>query len=186
MKEISYDELHYLVREKNEDAEILLFKKTERYLKWISYAKSNDFLRQEDILSYGWQGYQEAINCYDPMQKTKFKTFMEFCIQRRLIDVQRRRNRGGLKGHMNGLLISDEKVAYAVDRQEASFLTDDNLIFDAFWKKLTEKERMMLKYFLRGDKMVEIAVKMDVSSPTVYQKIKKMKHKLQEMVQKKE
>lgn len=178
MGEISYDELYYLINEKNEVAEKMLFDDVEKYLQWLCLVKGNDYLRTEDIMSYGWQGYIEAFQNYNPKQTTTFKSFMQFCINRRLIDIQRRRNKKSLKGHMSSLLISDERVAYVVECKTTTTVTDENLLFELFWENLSKEEQIILKKYTMGVKIQNIAEQLNVSVAMMYKKIRQLKEKL--------
>jgi len=177
---INYDELYYLVMEKNEEAERLLYNEVEKYLRWLCYQKSNDFLREEDIMSYGWQGYVEAFDAYIPSSHVSFKSFLHHCIERRLIDVQRKRNKKSLKGHMSSLLISEEKVMYVVEAKQTTQVNDINISFRQFWQTLNHLERKILRLYVKGMKTNDIAQKVQLSSTTVYKVIKNMRQRLKE------
>jgi len=174
----NYDELYYLVMEKNEEAEKLLYEEVEKYLKWICYQKSNDFLREEDILSYGWQGYLEALEDYLPTSHITFKSFLHHCIDRRLIDVQRKRNKKSLKGHMSSLLISEEKVMYIVETRQTTHVNDINMVLYKFWQTLSHLEKRIFRMYVKGSKTNEIAQKVELSNTTVYKIIKDMRERL--------
>jgi len=174
----NYDELYYLVMEKNEEAEKVLYNEVEKYLKWICYQKSNDFLRHEDILSYGWQGYVEAIDPYIPTSPVTFKSFLHHCIDRRLIDVQRKRNKKSLKGHMSSLLISEEKVMYIVEAKETTQVNEINVTLRQFWDTLSNQEKRIFRLYIKGVKTKDIAQRMSVSSTTIYKIIKDIRQRL--------
>jgi len=174
----NYDELYYLVMEKNEEAEKILYHEVEKYLKWLCYRKSNDFLRQEDILSYGWQGYIEALGAYVPTSHITFKSFLHHCIDRRLIDVQRKRNKKSLKGHMSSLLISEEKVMYIVEARKTTQVDDIKITLRQFWQTLNNLEKRIFRLYIKGVKTSEIAQKVGVSSTTVYKIIKDIRNRL--------
>ncbi|MGL5042257.1 MAG: sigma factor [Culicoidibacterales bacterium] len=178
MGEPSYDELYYLACEKNEMAEKMLCQRIERYLQWLCFVKANDFLRTEDIMSYGWQGYIDAMQRYLPGHNTTFKTFAQFCIKRRLIDVQRGRNKRTMKAHMTSLLISDEKVAYTVETRYTTQITDENMIFETFWKQLVAKERLLLSKYTFGESIDEMATYFQCSNASIYKKIRGLRTKL--------
>lgn len=178
MSAINYDELYYLVMEKNELAEQVLYAEVEKYLKWLCYQKANDFLRKEDILSYGWQGYIEAFASYNPESHITFKSFLHHCVDRRLIDIQRRRNKKTLKGHMSSLLISEEKVMYIVETKQTTGVTDVKLTMFQFWESLTELEKAVFESYIKGVSIKEIAERFSVSTTTVYKIIKQLRERL--------
>jgi RNA polymerase sporulation-specific sigma factor len=178
MKMTNYDELYYLIMEKNEEAERILYAEVEKYLKWLCFKKANDFLRKEDILSYGWQGYIEALDAYEPMSPVTFKSFLHHCIDRRLIDVQRKRNKQTLKGHMSSLLISEEKVMYVVEARNTTHVNDMRLTLRQFWHTLSNFERRIFRLYIQGVKTNDIAHKLGVSSTTVYKTIKNIRERL--------
>ena len=175
---ISYDELYYLVNEKNESAEILLFQEVEKYLGWLVFAKSNDFLREEDVLSYGWQGYIEAFAGYNENNTTTFKSFLQHCVSRRLIDVQRKRNKHSLKAHMSSLLMSEETVQYAVESTKTFKLDETRMHFKVFWKGLSRQEQKIFYAYLAGAKPVELAEQFSLTESVIYKKLRTLREKL--------
>jgi RNA polymerase sigma factor, sigma-70 family len=176
--EVNYDELYYLIMEKNETAETILYNEVEKYLHWLCYNKVNDFLRKEDILSYGWQGYVEAFAAYLPDNSVTFKSFLQHCIGRRLIDVQRRHNKKSFKGHMTGMLMSEEKVRYSVEKKRATEVSDLKLTMRQFWKTLSVNEKRTFRLYIQGTPKQEIADTLGVSTTTVYKIIRKLRQRL--------
>lgn len=180
IKNISYDELYYMICEKNEDAEEILFRKVEHYLGWICYAKTNDFLRHEDVMSYGWQGYIEAFRGYNEYSTTTFKSFLHHCVDRRLIDVQRKRNKKTLKAHMSSLLMSEEKVQYAVEVRNTSSVTNTRLYFREFWQELSQEEQQLFSDYAEGITISMLAEEHGISENMVYKKIRNLRVKMKD------
>ena len=180
MKELNYDELYYLITEKNEIAERILYKDVERYLRYLAFRKTNDFLRPEDVLSYGWQGYIEALEAYDPGNLVGFRSFLYHCIRRRLIDVQRRRNKGSYKAHMTSMLISEEVVQYAVENHRPLYVTDDVVILEQFRNLLTEKEQEVLRLHIEGYTAEQISQQIKTSLTFVYRTIRQVRKRFSE------
>lgn len=178
MRVVNYDELYYLINEKNEVAEQMLFKAVQNYLEWLCTMKANDFLRREDILSYGWLGYIEAFASYDPTNRVTFKSFMQHCIMRRLIDVQRKRNKGSLKGHMSSLLMSDQKVQYAVEAKTTFRINDVRLLFESYWEELTSTQQQILTLYIEGVELKDIARQCNLSEPSIYRQIRQLRQQL--------
>jgi|GEM_PF-3234819 RNA polymerase sigma factor, sigma-70 family len=183
MDGINFDELYYLIGEKNEDAEHAMIKEVESYLKWLCSQKSNHFLREEDIMSYGWQGYIEALISYNPENNTSFRTFLYYCISRRLLDIQRRRNKQSLKGHMTGISMSESIVKYTVEsRADIREISDAGMLFQTYWEKLPEETRTIFSYFLQGKTAEEIAEAVDKKSSTIYLRIRKIREELKKLL----
>lgn len=185
--EVNYDELYYLMLEKNPDAERILYHEVEKYLTWLCTQRGNYFLRREDILSYGWQGYIEALIAYDPKNTTSFKSFMQHCVTRRVIDVQRKHSKESLRAHMTGLLLSEESVMYIVDSQKkGTEITDVRLLVNEFWDKLNQRDKAIFQMYIMGCSREEIATHFSLAAGTIYRKIREIKERFKKELQVKE
>lgn len=181
METLNFDELYYLVKEKNEDAEAILCQEIEKYLKFLSYTKVNSFLRAEDIMSFGWQGYIEALDAYRPDTTVNFYVFTKNCINRRLVDIQRKRNKQSLKGLMMGMSIEESKVAYIVDMKNHTSVEDIRLLFRQFLQQLSLTEQQIFQLYLEKDSVTEVSLILKKKEQFIYKTIREIKDKLKKM-----
>lgn len=175
--EVNEEELFYLISEKNEDAEMIFYGRIENYLQFLSRTYTSVFLRQDDILSYGWQGVIEALDCYNPQAGVSFASFVRNCIQRRIIDIRRRNNQDKRKAIMTQIEHENYEQLLG-NRHTTEIRTVDHLLAEVLAeleRVLKPREWRMFQCYLEQRNAQATAAVLGVSVQTVYRMVSKAK-----------
>ncbi|TLG77280.1 sigma-70 family RNA polymerase sigma factor [Culicoidibacter larvae] len=175
--EVNEEELFYLISEKNEDAEMIFYGRIENYLQFLSRTYSSVFLRQDDILSYGWQGVIEAFDCYNPQAGVSFASFVRNCIQRRIIDIRRRNNQDKRKAIMTKIE-HDNYEQLIGDKHTTEIRTVQHLLTEVLAELeqvLKPREWRTFQCYLQQSSAQATADALGISLQTVYRTVARTK-----------
>lgn len=139
-------------------------------------------LEFHELISEGWIGLQSAHARFDPSRGTKFKTFAEYRIRGAMIDAIRKYSHMGSRHHPLAAFIPFDTCAEAQDRTvpPTSLLELETYQFiTPLLAPLTPRERdIIVRFYLKGDHMAEIASDLGVSEPYMSLFLKKIRLKL--------
>lgn len=126
-KDYNDNELLEFIREKNEDAEEILFQKYKpvvdlKAAKYIKLVESNG-VEYKDLFQEGMIGLSEAIRDYDETSAVKFYTFASICIERQIVTALTKANR--YKNRVLNSSISLDYVAENTTKALSEFLVTD-------------------------------------------------------------
>lgn len=166
------NELIYLIRNNNEQAQNLLIKKYDKFI----HLKIHDMQlkNHEDCFQ---EGLMVLFNCAKTYNEKYNKTFMKYfetILNNRFIDIKRHQEKDN-----NYLVLLDEKeIDYCSVLCEDGIKLDFN-INDVFLSKLTLMERSVFyDYYLCNMSIDEIANKQKVGKKNIYYVIYRIKGKI--------
>lgn len=169
IKNYNDNELLYLIREGNEEALEIMFKKYEHLiLTKIKKFKFNG-LYKEDYLQEGRLMLHKAIRLYDTSSLKTFNKYFDLILTHRFISISRKNEK--------------EKNTYAmaeVNPVEKNVFERkfENIDFSKI--KLSPLEREILKLrFFQNSKISVICQKLNVNEKTVYNTIQRIKRKIE-------
>lgn len=81
---MSDEELIYLMREKNEDAELLFVEKYEKIIHRTSFLTVGYFAQDSEVKSMAYTVLMQCVQSYDEKLNSLFSTYYTFCLKNRL------------------------------------------------------------------------------------------------------
>lgn len=184
-------ELVYLAQENNEEARHILHKKYSSFIYCLidkAYKKYNfittdiDDVKLECIFIL-----DNAINNYNQDREAKFSSYVKICIETKLKDVIKS-NLTKKRKIENNIISLDEEIK-GIKRQDLIFdnkaLVSENYFdIDNFIKivnkNLSNNEREILILLLKGKKIDEIAILLNIETKKIRNTIYRIKTKLKE------
>lgn len=191
MSEYNDYELVALAKEGNEEAEAVLY---EKY-KPLIVSKSKDAIVRathhgieiSDIMQEGYIGLEEAIRNFSEDDNTSFYTFAMLCINREIINYIRKNTK------IKNKILND---ASPIDEYVEKHLKDDvdtefNLIYketekgiiNKIEKNLTEFERNVFDYKIKGYSFEEIANTLNKDVKSIYNTFQRIKLKIRKVIE---
>lgn len=95
---MSDEELIYLMREKNEDAELLLVEKYDKIIQRTSFLTVGYFAYDSEVKSTAYAVLMQCVQSYDDKLNSLFGTYYTFCLKNRLRSLLKQ-YRYGVKRH---------------------------------------------------------------------------------------
>ena len=186
-------ELLYLIKEENEDAKNMFYEKYRPMVemkekKYFSQLQNNGY-ELNDLIQEGMIGLSSAIKDYKQDEKTKFITFANVCIERRMINFIREINRQKHQALNSSLSIDNTNVSgmsllnvLSDDsyNPESSFmiLEEQEQLKDAMKKNLTDFEKEVFDLRFEGFTYQEIAILLNKSIKSIDGTIRRIKQKI--------
>ena len=186
-KDINDYELIFMVKEQDEEAENILYKKyyylirtiIKKY-KRVSYILGIDIkdLMQESLIAFSC-----AIKEYKDDYDTNFSSFLYLCINRRLSNYIRQYNTIKNKTMNNAISIDDDNInSYLCDNSDPLYLLCNKENKEIINKVLNKNELYILSLYIDGYKYNEIASTINKSYKYVDGMIQKIKNKLKKVI----
>ena len=186
-------ELLYLIKEENEDAKNIFYEKYRPMVemkakKYFSQIQNKGY-ELNDLIQEGMIGLSSAIKDYNQDIKTKFITFANVCIERRMINFIREVNRQKHQLLNSSLSIDNTNVSgmsllnvLSDDsyNPESSFmiLEEQEQLKDAMKKNLTDFEKEVFDLRFEGFSYQEIAILLNKSIKSIDGTIRRIKQKI--------
>lgn len=192
-------ELIYYVRDKDEEAANIIFKKYEPLImlnagKMYPYCKYNG-IEINDLIQEGMLGLNMAINGFDEKSDNLFYTFAKKCIERKMISlvIKSRRQKHKILNESLSLdfTLEDDKVGSLNSILKDSSLNPEEMVIDLDSEELllkeiksvlTDKEETVFELKVAGFDYKEIAEILDVSPKAVDNAIQRIKNKCKEII----
>lgn len=192
---LSDSELVLFIREENEFAKEKLYEKYRPLIfKEIGkFKKRADFLgiEEADLSQEAMLAFSHAINNFKDDGEAKFITFATICIQRRLSNFVSKYDTNKRKAFCSSVALDapiDDTSTTLIDQLE-DFRSNDPLskvlntesldeALKVINEKLSENERMALKYDLEGKTVEEIAKMMNMNSKQIYNLVHRARTKI--------
>lgn len=191
MNDISDYELIMLIREKNEDAELLL---EERYFKLIKYLLyKNRFalkklgLSYDDLYNDCWEAYRIALDKYFIISKASFHTFAELIISRRIKKIMLTKLRELVKWGNNVSvedIVDNSWLSLQLSKKELDplhkLLADekDYELNKMLLMNLDRRELIILSLLYQDFNYVEISNLLNIKYNKVYNAIVRIRRKI--------
>lgn len=156
---------------------------------------------RDDILQEGMIGLYKAVRDYNPDKAASFRSFADICVTRQIITAVKASNR---QKHMPlNSYVSLNRPMYEEDNERSTFLdlmattkivnpedifiVQENVqdIEEMISKKLSKLEKEVLSLYLQGKSYQDIAHEMDKPHKSIDNALQRVKHKLEELIQKK-
>ncbi|SMB91260.1 RNA polymerase, sigma 30 subunit, SigH [Desulfonispora thiosulfatigenes DSM 11270] len=200
---LSEEELIYLAKSNNKNAEEILIEKYMKILYWISqnyYAKGAD---KDDILQIALISFHKSISCYKNIENSlSFKNFAALCVRRELISFLKHTN--SLKNEFlnNAIPVYSSAPTFKEnDENQCSsyfvntmlkdsspnpeeMLIDNELqeyIKEEIDNKLSELEKKVLILKLKGYSYKEISILIDRNEKAIDNSIQRIRKKLKNL-----
>jgi len=202
-KEYNDYELIYLIREGNEDANDILYKKYKPVieLKAKKYYRSalNRGLDYNDLVQEGMIGLSEALRDFNNFKDVKLSTFASLCIERQISTAL---TKAGRKKHM----VLNESISYDFagdndDKPLLDYLAEEregnpleyfvdkegrSETFEKIRNQLTDFEYQVLELKINNFNYNEIAVILDKTPKSIDNAIQRIKRKARVILKKKD
>lgn len=192
MKKLSNEDLVLLGRKGNEDAEELLFKRNEPFLRHMvrkMRTSDNDF---DDALAAARLGLFKAYRSYKHGSDAKFITFASICIRNEISMVFRGENRyrDRVACSLNDIVYNEDNTGIAGELGEILVDPDsdfsDNLIdtlntegiVSQLLHRLSPRDKKMLALYTEGKTQTEISREIGISQSYVARRLLGIKRKL--------
>lgn len=168
----------------------------ERYKELVNIKVGKYYIvgaEREDTVQEGMIGLFKAIKCFDAQKQNSFKTFANICIERQLITAIKTSNR---QKHMplNSYLSLNNSAYDNEDNDEELINTFDSKTIedplDTLMKKeyyeqiestidktLSGFEKQVLNRYIKGERYVDIAAKLDAPVKSVDNAIQRIRKK---------
>ena len=191
MSEYNDYELVALAKEGNEEAEAVLYEKYKPLI--VSNSKdaivraTHHGIEISDIMQEGYIGLEEAIRNFSEDDNTSFYTFAMLCINREIINYIRKNTK------IKNKILND---ASPIDEYVEKHLKDDvdtefNLIYketekgiiNKIEKNLTEFERNVFDYKIKGYSFEEIANTLNKDVKSIYNTFQRIKLKIRKVIE---
>jgi RNA polymerase sporulation-specific sigma factor len=151
----------------------------------------------EDLIQEGMLGLLSAIREFSPDRNVAFRTYAELCIRRRMISAIRKA--AGDKHTPLNTYVSLELTLFVGNQEYSSFgaamgrqenpedmiISRERLRSLVKWinDQLTELERSILQYYLKGFSYAEIAKEVDRSTKSVDNAVQRIRRKIARQIQ---
>lgn len=188
-------ELLYMIYEDNEEAKEAFYKRYENKINVIA-KKNYNYVKScgidlNDLIQEGMMGLTEAINNYKYHKDTKFTTFANICIERKIISLVRSCTNGKHKLLNNSIsidttenfngkklieLIKDDTNLNPEDL--SIFYEDSKKIIDCLNQNLTKQERDVFILRLKGFSYNEISEIINVTKKSAQKAMERAKNKI--------
>ena len=197
-KEYNDYELIYLVREGNESATEILYKKYKPVieLKARKYFKvyNNKGLDYNDLIQEGTIGFSEALRDFDCNKNVKLATFASLCIERQISSAVARAGR--MKYKLLNESISLDYVDEEGERSLMDFIAEETEndpleyfidmesakeVYKNICEKLTDFERQVLELKINNFNYKEIATILDKPSKSIDNALQRIKNKVRKI-----
>lgn len=172
------EELVYLMREKNEDAESIFVKRYERVIQRLSFSTVGHFAHDSEVKSTAYMVLMQCIQSYDEKLNSLFMTYYHTCLKKRLNSL--------LKQYRYS-----EKRRWLYDYQDIHEVeVGDYTLHDPIQNYIVDEEYHVLKAYLNdlewrifqmcteGYKSAEIADVLNIQIKKVYNTVHKIKKML--------
>lgn len=166
-----------------------------RYKELVNIKVSRYFMagaEREDIVQEGLIGLFKAIKNFDPEKKITFKTFANVCIERQLITAIKASNRQKHIPLNSYLSLNTTNNDEDSDKDMYDILHLDVMedpldmitkkeyyqnVEDIIENTLSDFEKQVLNYYMKGDSYVQIAEKLDAPVKSVDNAIQRIRKK---------
>ena len=180
LKGLSDEQLIELYSEGNEEAcDVLLerYKNLVRKKARAMYIAGGD---SDDLIQEGMIGLYKAIRDYDPHKTASFMTFASMCINRQMCTAVS--TEGAEEGETT---LSDVLVSEKEQNPEEMYIDMESAgdIEDRLNASLSELERQVLRYFMLGERCVEIAARLGKSPKAVDNALQRIKNKCSVLIE---
>lgn len=193
LEKLSDEQLIELYSEGNEEAcDVLLerYKNLVRKKAKAMYIAGGD---SDDLIQEGMIGLYKAIRDYDPHKTASFMTFASMCINRQMctaVSTANRKKHNPLNSYLSFYMpmegneegettLSDVLVSDREQNPEEMYIDMESAgdIEDRLNASLSELERQVLRYFMLGERCVEIAARLGKSPKAVDNALQRIKNK---------
>lgn len=177
---MSDEELIYLIREKNEDAEQLFIQKYEKVIQRTSFASVGYFAQDNEVKSMAYMVLMQCVQSYDGMLNSLFGTYYNTCLRNRLKSLLRQYRYGVKRQWMYNyqditeIEVSDCTLHDPVQQYIAEEVWND--VSD----NLSPLEQTIFQQSLDGYNSAEIAQSAAISIKKVYNTMHKVKKMLKQ------
>ncbi len=180
VKKCSDEELVKLARNLDDNAFSELYDRYLPKIRTMTYSFQGLGHDAEDLIQEATLGFYSAIQVYD-FQSASFSTFCYICIRRMLISLVKK----GLKKSVvpESIVIHSEEELYSI--QSASSPEQEIIAKEQYLRlkekivsKLSEKEKIILFHYIKGESYSEIAHKLNLSRKTVDNALQRVRKKL--------
>ena len=187
-------ELLYMIKEENEDAKELLYKKYKPLVelkanKFYEFVKNKGY-ELNDLIQEGMMGLTNAINDYEDNKDIKFITFANVCIERQIMNFVRDVNRQKHQvlntsvsidaENKKGMKLLDILNDKTNANPEHSFMLveEQKELKNEIKELLTDKEKEVFELRYEGFTYQEIAMLLNMSKKAVDGTISRIKQKI--------
>ena len=193
---INDNELIFMVKEQDEDAQNILFNKYYFFIRKIinkyhriCYSIGVDI---KDLLQESLIGFYDAINSYKEDYNTNFKTFLTLCIERRLNNIIRYYNSNKQKTLSNYLTIEKieelnlSKIISDNNKNDPLNLINENEILyenlTSIKKVLSKQELKVFSLLINGFSYKDISLKLNITYKAVNSTIFRIRKKIKNIL----
>lgn len=181
------NELLYLANEKNDDAINELFAKYNGFVyhKAIKYMISEQY--KDDFINEAILCFYEVVYSYTDKENTKFITYLNSCLERRMINF-RKRNLRNKHSPLNNAVSLDgiEEFEQVNTNNNPDLIIMDNYLYEKLKKKILNKlnNREELVFILKEQNFStkEIADIIDLKYADIYNIIKTIRNKVRKIM----
>lgn len=172
------EELVYLIREKNEDAEYVFMKRYERIIPKISYTAVGSFANDSEVLSTAYIVLMQCVYSYDDILNNNFKGYFSMCLKRRLNSLLKKyRYSEKSRWNYNYLDVTDVEISdYTLNDPVQKYIFEEEK--GMIGKALTPLEQRIFFAYVEGYQSPEIALEERVPIKKVYNTIHKVRKML--------
>ena len=194
-KDISDDELIMMIRESNDDAKDLIYKKYRYIVSYLVKKYRNIALKfgieLKDLNQEALVGFSDALLSFDRNNDASLKTFISLCVERRLHSFIVKSSRK--KNIMLNDALSLEHEYKSFDSTLADIISDNNEnnpltkmtrneryndLVSSIYDDLSQNEKDVLSLMLEGINYNDIASLLNMSSKSVDNTIQRIKNKV--------
>ncbi len=135
---------------------------------------------KEDIIQDGMVGLFKAINTYDESKGATFKTYATTLITRNIISAIRNNNTESKRIMKDTVYLEDEDMPASGSTPELDIIGEENYreLSETVFKNLSEFEKTVVEYHLKGFGYVDIAKKLNKTPKSIDNALRRIKTKL--------
>lgn len=172
------EELVYLIREKNEDAEYLFMKRYESIIPKISFAAVGHFANDSEVISTAYIVLMQCVYSYDDILNNNFKAYFSMCLRRRLNSLLKKyRYSEKSRWNYNYLDLADVEISdYTLNDPVQKYIFEEEK--GTIVQALTPLEKRIFIAYVEGYQALEIALDESVPIKKVYNTIHKVRKML--------
>lgn len=175
---MSDEELVYLMREKNEDAETLFMQRYDSLIQKMSFKAVGYYAHDSEVKSMAYIVLMQCIQSYDDILNNLFSTYYQTCLRKRLNSLLKR-NRYSEKSKWNYSyqdITEIEVKDYTLHDPIQKYIVEE--VCEEVVNYLTPVERRVFQQCVEGYNSTEIAEREGVNIKKVYNTV----HKIRKML----
>jgi len=138
---------------------------------------------QEDLAQEGMIGLVKAVQSFEVDKNDNFSAYANMLIEREMISAIRRANCGGQQVLSDSILIDNDDELGGEDCPESDFIAEEstNELTKEIFSRLSNFEKLVVEYYLKGYTYVDIANIMKRSAKSIDNALSRIKKKLEDI-----